>query len=150
MLEQICAHIHNYFDKDKQGRFWHWAEGEFAITNGAIDLDFLQAGQYFRIEGSVFNDGIHQYPADDLTDETFEGSIYAMHTPPAFLALAEEIEAWQEKNGAAASSPYQSESFGGYSYQMASGNSGNQRGSGLGPGWQLTFAARLDPWRKIN
>lgn len=148
MIEQICAHIHNYFDMDEYRRYWHRETGEFTIANGALSLPFLLPGQYFRIDGSRFNDGVHQYPADDLQDETFTGAIYEMRPKRAFLQLCADIEAWQEKNGAAAAGPYQSESFGGYSYTLAGGNGNN--GEGLGAGWQNSFRTRLDPWRKIS
>ena len=147
MLEQICAHIHNFFDMDAHRNYWHKESGLFSITGGTISLDFLQTGQYFRIEDSVFNDGVYQYPPTGLTNEVFDGTIYAMHVPKSFLALCSEIAAWQTANGAAAMGPYQSESFGGYSYTLANRGQGS---NGLGAGWQLSFKDRLDPWRKIG
>lgn len=147
MLEQICAHIHNFFDMDEHRRYYHWASGVFTISGGSITLDFLMPGQYFRIKGSRFNDGVHQYPASDLIDEIFTGDVYEMRVPAGFRALVEEITAWQTKNAAAIESPYQSESFGGYSYTLATGST--QNGANKGPGWQLTFAHRLDQYRKL-
>ena len=61
MLEQVLRHLNNWFLVDIH-------EGTFTVENGSITLPFLQTNQYFRICGSVFNDGLHQYPADDLTD----------------------------------------------------------------------------------
>ena len=104
-----------------------------------MPLDFLQDGQYFRILGSVYNDGVYQYPAV-LTDEVFEGQIWAMRVPPAFIALSGEIDEYITKN---AESPYTSESFGGYSYTKATGESGAPLT------WRDVFASRLNAWRKL-
>jgi len=107
----------------------------------------LQDGQYFRIVGSVFNDGVYQYPATGLTDETFDGAIWAMAIPSEVIALASDIEAWKEKYqsiDSPAMSPYNSESFGGYSYSKSSGGSDDLSGT-----WQGAFADRLNHWRKI-
>lgn len=111
--------------------------------------------QYFRIMGSVFNDGVHQkgLGSDALHDETFYGSVWAMAVPPSVIALAEEIEKWQEKYGSvdsASMSPFNSESFGGYSYSKSTGG-GSYYGDGAsgGNGWKSAFADRLNRWRKI-
>nr|DAM87055.1 MAG TPA: Protein of unknown function (DUF3199) [Caudoviricetes sp.] len=139
MLEQVLRHLNNWFLVDIH-------EGTFTVENGSITLPFLQANQYFRICGSVFNDGLHQYPAADLTDETFTGTVWALAVPKAVVALAEDIAAWEKKNGEAAASPYQSESFGGYSYTKRSAGSD---GSTLN-GWQDAFRGRLNDWRKLK
>lgn len=141
MLEQILDHIHNYFVKEV-------VSGKFTISEG-IQLDFLQEGQYFKIVGSVLNDGIYMYPASDLIDEEFDGEIWAMAVPRAVIALASEIEDWNEKFGDSAVSPFQSESFGGYSYTKKSG--GSQSESGYDPSdWRSVFRSRLNNWRKIS
>ena len=139
MLEQVLRHLNNWFLVEIH-------EGTFTVENGSIALPFLLTHQYFRIVGSVLNDGLHQYPAVDLTDETFTGSVWALAVPKAVIDLSVEIEAWQEKNGEAAASPYQSESFGGYSYTKRS--AGND--SGTLNGWQDAFRGRLNDWRKLK
>lgn len=137
MLEQVLRHLNNWFLVEIH-------EGTFTVENGSIALPFLLTNQYFRIVGSVFNDGLHQYPAVDLTDETFTGSVWALAVPKAVIDLSVEIEAWQEKNGDASVSPYQSESFGGYSYSKATDSA-----SGGAVTWQTAFRSRLNAWRKI-
>lgn len=107
MLEQVLRHLNNWFLVEIR-------EGTFTVENGSIALPFLLTNQYFRICGSVFNDGLHQYPVTDLTDETFTGTVWVLAVPKAVLVLAEDIAAWEEKNGEAVLSPYTSESFGGY------------------------------------
>lgn len=140
MLEQVLDFIHNYFVRERMVR-------EFVISNGSIDLN-LQTGQYFKIVGSVFNDGVHRYPANTLTDETFTGEIWAMAVPPSVVALAGEITEWVAKYGEAANSPFSSESFGGYSYSKGSGT--NKDGSSGNPSdWRKVFGSRLNHWRKI-
>ena len=114
MLEQVLMHLKNWFLVPGGIH-----EGTYTIEDGGITLPFLANGQYFRIFGSVFNDGLHQYPASDLKAETFDGTVWALAVPQAVIELAAEIEAWQKKNGDASASPYQSERLGGYSYSKA-------------------------------
>lgn len=134
MLEAVLTQLNNWFDRDVYA-------GTFTVTGGKLELPDLAAGQYFRVVGSVFNDGLHQYPATDLTDETFTGAVWALAVPKSVVALAEEIKVWAEKNQPGA---YTSESFGGYSYTRAT----NAKGAAVG--WQDAFAAQLAPYRKLR
>lgn len=134
MLDEICGRIHNYFEGECY-------TGTFVIEGGRLQLDGLKEGQYFRVCGSRFNDGVWQYPASDMADEVFTGAIWEMRLPKQFLALANEITAWAERYGEAATGPYQSERVEGvYSYT---------RGVKGGAGWEEAFARRLDRWRKL-
>ena len=139
MLEQVLVHLKNWFLVPGGIH-----EGTYTIEDGGIALPFLANGQYFRICGSVFNDGLHQYPASDLKSETFEGTVWALAVPQAVIELAAEIEEWQKKNGDASVSPYQSESFGGYQYSKATDSA-----SGGAVTWQSAFRSRLNAWRKL-
>lgn len=136
MLEQILTQIHNWFIVPNGIH-----HGTYTIEGGSIALPFLQNGQYFRIMGSVFNDGLHQYgPAMEmLQDETFTGTVWALAVPPAVVMLAGEIAVWQEKYGKVADSPYTSESFAGYSYTKANS-----------AGWQDVFRPQLNKYRKLR
>ena len=140
MLEQVLRHLNNWFLVGIH-------EGTFTVENGSIALPFLQTNQYFRICGSVFNDGLHLYPAVDLTDETFTGTVWALAVPKAVVTLSIDIAAWEEKNGEAVLSPYASESFGGYSYTKASGGKAD---TSAVTGWQDAFKGRLNDWRKLK
>lgn len=144
MLTELCAELKNYFLRDQSEDIHN---GSFTISDGSIDLPFLLNGQYFRIVGSVLNDGVYQYPASDLTDETFSGAVWAMAVPPAVIALAADIEAWNDENAEILSSPFSSESFGGYSYSKASTYSG---GESRVMSWQVQFASRLSKWRRLS
>ena len=139
MLEQVLMNIRRWFPVEGGIH-----SGTFTIKDGGVTLPFLADGQYFRICGSVFNDGLHQYNVLDLTDETFTGTIWALAIPKAVIALADEIQKWQEKNGEASVRPYQSESFGGYSYSKATDSA-----SGGAVTWQSAFRSRLNAYRKL-
>ena len=139
MLTEICAELRNWFVVPNGVHIQ-----TYTISGGSIEpLDFLQDGQYFRIIGSVFNDGVHQYPAADLTDEVFHGAVWAMAVPPTLIALSAEIEEYN-KSDAGKASPFTSESFGGYAYTKATD------ASGAPIGWQKAFASRLNQWRRLQ
>ena len=125
--------------------------GNFTISGGVLTgaEGLLMPGQYYRIVGSVFNDGVFRYGgygvADDtLTDEAFSGRVDALAPPPDFLALASDIDHWQAQYGAVAASPYSSEHFKDYDYTKASGVAE----SGFG-GWEAMFRAKLARYRKL-
>lgn len=146
MLTELCKEINNWFEYAK---FF----GTFTIEDNVITGNYsLQDGQYFRIVGSVFNDGVYKFGDElDLADETFTGAIWAMAVPKEVIALADDIKDWSDKYlgvDSAAMSPFNSESFGGYSYSKSGGSSssGNVDLSGT---WQGAFADRLNHWRKI-
>ena len=140
MLEEILDYIHNYFISEK------YKDIRVEISSGSVNLPFLQPDQYFYIKGSIFNDGVHQYPPDDLEDEIFVGEIWAMSIPPRLLTLVQEISDWNTQYENTINSPYQSESFGGYSYNKASGNNSS---GGSFITWKDIFGSKLNRWRKI-
>lgn len=143
MLTELCQELRNWFERDKYIGSFKIEDGQIAVPDGS-----LQSGQYFRIIGSVFNDGVHKFDdAESLVDEEFEGAVWTMAVPPAVIDLSERISVWNSTYGEVVSSPYQSESFGGYSYSRASGQ-GNSKSNG-NPTWQGQFASELDKWRKI-
>ena len=138
MLTEICAELRNWFVVPNGVHIQ-----TYTISGGSIEpLDFLQEGQCFRIIGSVFNDGVHQYPAAGLADEVFHGAVWAMAVPPTLIALSAEIEEYN-KSDAGKPSPFTSESFGGYAYTKATD------ANGAPIGWQKAFASRLNQWRKL-
>ena len=138
MLTEICAELRNWFVVPDGVHIQ-----TYTISGGSITpSEFLQDGQYFRIIGSVFNDGIYQYPAADLTDEVFHGAVWAMAVPPSLIALSAEIEEYN-KSDAGKASPFTSESFGGYAYTKATD------ANGAPISWQKAFASRLNKWRKL-
>lgn len=150
MLNAICAEIKNYFTFEKDKHF-----GDWAVVDGAIAPLFDIPTDYIRIVGSHKNDGVHkrnEHGVFELVDEgEFHGAIWVMSPPADFLALAAEIEAWQAKNGgldSSAMSPYNSESFGGYSYSKSSGNASSDGNSGAS--WRSAYSSRLSIYRRIR
>ena len=56
MLTELCQELRNWFDRDLPK--WY---GEITISDGQIQDVDLQSGQYFRVIGSLFNDGVHKF-----------------------------------------------------------------------------------------
>lgn len=138
MLDEICAHLRNYFVKDVY-------TARFEIKNGTLvpsDRVKIANGQYVKVEGSVFNDGVYTWPLSDRIDEIFDGEIWAMAIPPALIALADEIKKYEESD-CAKPSTFKSESFDGYSYTRSTG------ADGAPLSWKTVFAKRLNRWRKL-
>lgn len=136
-ISDFCDALNNYFERDV-------CCGDFVIENGSIDLPFLREGQYFRIVGSVLNDGIYRYPCVGLTDEPFRGEVWAMGIPPAVIALLADINEWQKKYGESSTSVFQSESMPTYSYTKATDSV-----TGGAVTWQTAFRDKMSRWRKI-
>ena len=158
MLTELCGYLKNWF-VDKM------LYGDFKIVDGVLTYEDgtdlpLQEGQYFRIVGSIFNDGCHQtipqgaegdnsLSNPTLKDEEFNGSVWTMKVPPEVLDIAKDIEDWQKKYGGVDSpalSPFSSESFGGYSYSKSAGNTATGE---TGTTWQSVFGNRLNRYRKV-
>lgn len=151
MLEQLLKYLKNWFKvrDDVNGIY----ADTYTVESGSIVLPFLLNGQYFRIVGSIFNDGLYIYGDTikdgdgndaELKDETFDGSIWALAVPKAVVELSKEIAEWQEKYGSTVASPYSSESFGGYSYTKSAS------ADGTAGGWESAFGTKLSQWRKIR
>lgn len=145
-LTELCEELNNWFEC---ARFY----GQFEISDGRIlslDDSVLKEGQYFRIIGSVFNDGVHQYGNGfSLVGEVFSGSVWIMAVPQTVIALANDIDAWRAKYedvDGVNMSPYNSESFGGYSYSKSGGGSG----SGSSGTWQNAFSNRIKKYRRLG
>ena len=142
VLEDVLGYIHNWFVRDT------YEVSGCTIAGGTLPMD-IPNGVWFRIQGSYLNDGMHVGGDADLTDETFDGTVTTHVVPAPLIALCEEIEEWKATYGAASSSPYQSESFGGYSYSKGSNGSVNSAGT-PSSGWQSAFAGRFTKWRKLS
>lgn len=154
-ITEVCQEARNYFaPAGKRGDMSYIHDGTYTISGHTVSpLDFIAEGQYFRICGSTANDGVYcntEVGRQALTDEVFEGQIWEMSVPRAFIALCAEIQQWRNANEAADSanmSPFQSESFAGYSYSKG-GSSAS--GGGNGVTWQTQFEKRLSAWRRIR
>ena len=143
MIGQVCAECKNYFvqpDVDIH-------VSNYTVSNGQIGpVPFLKDGQYYRIVGSFMNDGVYKRGTDDLdlADEEFYGAVWAMRVPREFVKLVDDITAWETKNASALAGPYQSESFGGYSYSKGTSSSGGAWT------WRDQFKSRLNAYRRLT
>ena len=140
MLEELLRTLNNWFEKDS-------LVGDFKVSGGALLVPdgFIKDGQYIRVIGSTFNDGLHCWPVSDMVDEEFSGEVMALAIPPAVISLSSEIDRWRADNQKALDAPYASESFGGYSYSKeGSGSSQN-----VSTGWRAHFRDQLNQWRRL-
>lgn len=138
-MAELCGELHNWFSPVCNAH-----AGTYEISDGSLlDVDFIQDGQYFRIVGSVFNDGVYIYPEYGLKDETFDGSIWPMNVPAEVRCLAAEIDEYRHPRDDNKTPKFSSESFGGYSYTRATNS------DGLPLTWRDVFRKRLNPWRKL-
>ena len=160
MMTSLCREVRNYFvrsDSDKISGVFSVREGGIALSSdaaGASQDDFRIAdGQFFRIVGSLYNDGVWQNSEammQNLREEEFTGQVWLMAPPKDFLDLAEEIAVWIERFGDAALSPYASESFGGYSYTLRGTSRRNESArDNEDASWQTAFRRRLAAYRRI-
>lgn len=147
-IGELCAECRNYFKPEIIRR-------EFRVENGILEpLPDIPDGAYIRIVGSVFNDGVFRYPHGDFSDEEFYGAVWLLHIPQDFVALLDDINAWEAVNKQALADataqvlagPYSSETFAGYTYQKKT-SIGDVAMTWRDP--RLGFSARLNQWRKI-
>lgn len=133
-MTDLCAELRNWFTVDK-----HF--GKFNISGGVVSpLSDIKDGQYYRIIGSLFNDGVYKMGTDaPETDEEFEGAVWTMAVPKSVEELSKRIDAYNFKQ---TDSPYTSESFGGYSYSKATKD-------GMPVTWRDVFGSELNKWRKL-
>lgn len=133
-IGSVMRHCRNYFERG-------YIDGQITIENGALSSPSLPDGRYIAVSGSAYNDGVYRLGADAMTDETFTGRVWLLSPPASFVALAQEIAAWDAQNPSGA---YTSENFGNYSYTKAGD------GAGGVATWQSVFAARLRAYQLLT
>ena len=70
MFAEVLDYLHNWFVKSR-------IDGDFKIEATVLTPCDALVGQYIRIEGSTFNDGVYKYGVDSfVAEETFNGSVY--------------------------------------------------------------------------
>lgn len=135
-ITEMCQVVHNYFVIGSHS-------GTFVINDGMLEAPFLKPGQYFCISNSFFNDGVYQYPAQGLRDESFTGDILVMDPPQDFIQLAAEIREWRERHEIPddpARSPFTEEAFGKYGYK--------KRKHAIN--WISVFGSHLNTYRRLS
>lgn len=141
-MERILKYINNYYAKTKE-------LGIITIKDNKIELKGTYIpNQYILVRGSILNDGL--YKINTLEDkmiavtgainEVFEGVIYALAIPKEIIEMQTELKELESKYEP---SVYQSESFGNYSYSLAT----NKQGETMSPFDYLV--PRLIAYRKI-
>lgn len=169
MLTEICQYLHNFFDYKRYIGEIKVISGEDGLypsdelhpgdeINPSADIPVkiycngkqieIEEGQYFALFRDKYLLGVYQ-EGDDLPDKNFSGAVWLMDLPEAILKANQWADDWMKANGGvdnAASSPFQSESFGGYSYSKSSGN-GKIGGSIFD---QAVFVGMLAPYRKLR
>lgn len=140
---QFFKELNNWFERDA-------VKGTFVISGGMLTTEIgLLDGQFYKVEGSVLNEGVHKHPDESLKDETFDGTIIKMAVPVDVIELETEINDWIEKYGDVVKSPYNSESFSVYSYSKGYSNSSTGSSGADADAWKSAFSGRLTVWRKL-
>lgn len=148
-LTELCQEIRNWFDRARYiGHITLDTDGGVFCNGVAVGL---LEGQYYRVIGSVFADGVHKYPDTETTlTESFDGAVWAMAIPKPVINLAADIAEWRGKYedvDSFAMSPFTSESVGSYSRSKCATSAGS--GASNAANWQSVFADRMNAWRKI-
>lgn len=135
-IGDIMRQCRNFFERG-------YRDGAFTIKDGAFFGAEIGPGGYIAICGSRLNDGVYHVGEggilDGATDEEFTGRVWYLAPPRGFLALAEDIAAYDRENPPGG---YVSESFGAYSYTKASSQGGPQS-------WQSAFCSRLAAYQRM-
>lgn len=142
-LGDVLASISNWFPGDPAAGRWEVSGGALRPVGGTA-APSIADGQWYAIEGSALNDGLHERGEELLADEgEWRGTVIPLRVPADLLALVGEIDAYQSEQEAACG-PYVSESFGGYSYSRAT-----DPATRLPMTWEAAFRSRLNRWRKL-
>jgi len=132
-------------------------QGDFEVEDGKIALKGKYIiGQWIYLGGSILNDGMYLirgaesslYSLSNGSDEqiptqgneAFTGQALGLRVDQGFIALANEIRTFNEKNKPTGKA---SEKFGAYSYTRATGS------NGAAIDWKEAFRNRLNPYRKM-
>lgn len=142
MLEEVFDYLKNDFRVKR-------IDGDFHVTNGLLmmpgDVRPLP-GQCIRIFGSTFNDGVHIWDDDSLTNESWNGTVWLLAPPTELIQLvgkiAQDVEASRQAQLSSVG-PLKSESFDGYSYTRAT------RADGTLMDWRDVYRDQLARWRKL-
>lgn len=134
-VPELCDYTHNFFDQADAPIF-----GEFTFDPDTVPAGIV-SGQYFLVQGSIFNDGVHQAGEGDLCPETFTGTVQPMRVPEAFAALAKKITDYDAN--LPSGGVYASQSFAGWSGTLATGS------DGLPADGVTRYRKEINRWRKL-
>lgn len=145
MLTRVCRYLKNWFVKESYPGNITVSDGKVYCNGSEIEMS---EGQHFALVRTRYVYGAYSY-GDEIEDSEFEGAVWIMDVPQDVLDVVARMTEWETANGgvdSAAMSPYQSESFGGYSYSKASGSNGKVGSSVFD---NAEFASVLRPFKKI-
>lgn len=165
-IEALCAEVNNYHETDRiRGKFTidsgsitlpFLCENQFFRILGSKWNDgvYIYSEYSFIIRSSTWEEvmkgnldwgELRKYKwgelvEHDLVDEVFDGEIWPMRMPRAFLDLSKKIAEYNESD-AAKISPFTSENISGYySYTKASATDNS---------WENVFKDSLKRWRRL-
>ena len=142
-MKRVLDYLNNYF--------YRWGErGKFKIENGTINVErTLLKGQYVAIKGSVLNDGVYRVEnylngvatLTGMENEEFEGIVLSLAIPKELMDMPTKIDEYEKE--VPITNNIVSESYGNYSYTMATNSNGEKMT------WKDVYANDLKPYRKM-
>ena len=151
LMTEICSNIKNYFaPASKKDDLSYIHHGDYTIKDGTVSgTDFLLPKQFFRITGSLLNDGVYRNTPDDLKsleDEIFRGAVWEMAVPKSFIELCGDIQKFNDKVNELCLNDkgFASESFGGYSYSLSSSAPAYMQS------WEKRIISHLNSYRRLS
>ena len=135
-IAAVMRHLRNFFEREL-------IEGEISIRGGVVSP--AVNAPYAFISGSKFHDGLRKLAGgsiegDNHPDETFAGRLWLLYPPDDFIAICDNIAAYNSQNAPGA---IVSETLGEYSYTKTTGKNG-----GLLT-WEEAFNSSLAPFRRM-
>ena len=144
-LTEFCQRAKNWFDiKSDHTPYGHYS-GTITISDNSISVNGEPLDiptEYFRLIDSFKDNGVHKV-GDELTDETFNGSVWLMVIPDSVTALVDNVIQDAIDNGRIIKSPFVSESHKGYTYNLGATKNGTRPSI-----WDF-YESDITPWRKI-
>lgn len=133
-LEEMMWDHRNFFPGE------HWSCTKHPIQSGSIQLPGLEVGDYYMIEGSKRNNGLHIHGESDLVGETLTGCVTECRIPKDFIKWNEQVNVWFKEEYPKIYSVFESESYGGYAYKLKAEDKRV---------YMQVFADQSRRWRKI-
>lgn len=142
-MNKILKYLNNYF-------YVFCESGDYEIKDNKISVrgKYIK-GQYIRIEDSILNDNVYkvvnvlgnEIELENVQNEAFNGTISSLAIPKDLIDLESKVNEFELNNKP---SNLSAESFGSYSYSIATNANGESAT------WVDVFKSYLKPYRKMN